>query len=79
MVAGFRILTVVGLLSLVMFVGHEVVLPARNVLAALGLPGGLCLAILILLFAGTAALLVARIYRFYYGGSGAARREAEVT
>jgi acyl carrier protein len=77
-VAGFRVLTVVGLLSLVMFVGHEVVLPARVVLVALGLPNGVSLTALVLLFVGLAALLVGRIYRFYYGSSGAVRRETEV-
>lgn len=75
----FRLLTVVGLLSLVMFVGHEIVLPARTVLVALGLPGGPSLMAMVLLFAGMAAYLVARVYRFYHGGTAAtSRRENEV-
>ncbi len=61
----FRVLAACGILSLVLFVGSELVVPVKDILVALGLPYGVGLLVPMALFFAGGAYAVRRVYRLY--------------
>lgn len=59
-----------GILALPIFVGHEIVLPAKNILSNLGVPGVISLAVPVLIFLGGFALAYRRLMGFLLKETG---------
>lgn len=62
-----RVLGILGIMAFPMFVGHEMVSPAYNLLDGLGVP--FALPLVLLMFVSIMAYLVTRLYKVYYGYS----------
>ena len=56
-----------GLLSLLLYVGHEFAVPGKAILEALGLPGAAALLLPVGLFFLVWAIAGRRLYKLYYG------------
>ena len=63
-----RFLIVLGTLSIVAFASHEMVIPIKDVLVALGAPYAAAMAGALGLFAAIFGGAIYRLYRLYYGG-----------
>ncbi|HWI87034.1 MAG TPA: AMP-binding protein [Sphingomonas sp.] len=62
-----RFLLLTGILAFAAYVGHEMVLAAKDIFDELGVADAVSLTGLLLLFFGGAAWLMRRLYRLYYG------------
>jgi acyl-coenzyme A synthetase/AMP-(fatty) acid ligase len=64
-----NLMAIVGILAFPLYIGHEMVIPLKDFLVALRVPGALALSILV--FFGAMAYLIFRLYRVYYSGRSA--------
>jgi hypothetical protein len=63
----FHLLAATGILALPLFVGHEVVIPAKMVLEAWGVPSFVAISSIMGAFAACTGFLLWYVYRLYYG------------
>lgn len=62
-----RVLIVIGLLSLVAYVTHGLVMNAKSILVALGLPYVAAIAIPVTIFVGASVIAIRHLNRLYFG------------
>ncbi len=65
----YRILAILGLLSLPMYVGHRLVVPAKDLLLIVDVPGIAAIAVPALVFFGLIGYWTHKLYRVYYSVS----------
>ena len=61
-----KLMAVFGIMAFPLFIGHELVIPLKNLFVALGMPVVSALTVSIAMFFAAMAYLIMRVYRIYY-------------